>query len=1125
MATTILIVDDDKFTRNVLETIFTQDRAFRDLDLNIVTASDGVEGLEAFRAHKPSIVITDLLMPKLDGFGLVKEIRALPEGADTHLLVSSGVYRDPAISARLRDEYGASFYAKPYQVKELTQAVAKRVGARAGSKRSPTAAVPVLVEAQHGTLADQPLPLVLIDLFDKRASGRLTIKRASVMKTVDLVLGHPVAVTSNIREETLGHFLRHLGVIDDAQHHAALEHASRHGTRIGAALIAAKVIDSSQLVELLSAQMRYKISNSLRWTDGTWEFEPGSEPSNAGEPQQVEALVLAGLKESASPHEVHGALALNRVSPIELTPRGNKVGRRLRKLLGGSFGGGWEPGASIQNMLDAGGEARDIEASVDALLRAGFATLGEAADAQPPVASFSVPSQELPSVTALSEHSVVSRLPKPAAVTPVKPAQRQGTDDNDLFSQLFGESNEGTLIGERPVELSEDLAGQVPEAIEALEESGVIDVSEIARARRGRAPSETKGEGDQARRMLVDEYVRVQGLDHYAVLQVERDADPAMISSSAVERRNKFSLEWYSRFDLGRDYSKLEDLHRRYDQARTTLLDDDRRAAYDRELAGGDLGPSAPSLDAEIAYRAAQGLLERGEYGTAAQRLANAVEMAPNEADYHAELGWAIFLRDARSERAADEARLHLNKALRINPDHPRSHGYKGIITADLGTDDVEAIFHLERALEGDPLRIEPVASLEQCWRRRGELRPLERQYRKLIHSATAVQQPKLEIQLWVKLGALYAELDDVERAKIAYQSALRLSPSDAEVRAQLTTLGTGTEQESARIKTVREHWRRDPTNAGAGQELVRAALQSQRWDAAFVAASALVARGIADESSEQLYQRYRPRFVLRAHRQIDGDLWDHMAHPDDDRDIGLLFDLLGPLFDALAPLTPGDLEIDDGTAVPDGELPPSFARVRAYVAHVLCVPVPSVHVRSDFGHEVHIGAVGTPVLIVGDDILGAPERLELAFRLGRAMTFVSPGRALGGSRPARLLKQGMLGALTSAVPSAKIDDPTGFIGAMRSAVDELRGDSRIAVHRLVTSIARKSRTINLSQWARALGRTADRAGLLLSGDLPSAVRHVRDTGGNEPVDELIDFALTTEYLYLRDQLGVSVDV
>ncbi len=55
----------------------------------VFLADNGIDGLEAFKAHKPDIVITDIVMPEMNGVEMITEIRAL--SPDTPVLVMSAV--------------------------------------------------------------------------------------------------------------------------------------------------------------------------------------------------------------------------------------------------------------------------------------------------------------------------------------------------------------------------------------------------------------------------------------------------------------------------------------------------------------------------------------------------------------------------------------------------------------------------------------------------------------------------------------------------------------------------------------------------------------------------------------------------------------------------------------------------------------------------------------------------------------------------------------------------------------------------------------------------------------------------------------------------------------------------
>lgn len=65
----ILIAEDDDVSQRVLA------RTLEQLGYALVTASDGAEGWEQFNEHKPAVVITDWMMPRVDGLELCRRIR------------------------------------------------------------------------------------------------------------------------------------------------------------------------------------------------------------------------------------------------------------------------------------------------------------------------------------------------------------------------------------------------------------------------------------------------------------------------------------------------------------------------------------------------------------------------------------------------------------------------------------------------------------------------------------------------------------------------------------------------------------------------------------------------------------------------------------------------------------------------------------------------------------------------------------------------------------------------------------------------------------------------------------------------------------------------------------------
>ncbi|MBN2189062.1 MAG: response regulator [Chitinispirillaceae bacterium] len=70
----ILVVDDDHDTLDILEILLYK-------KYEIVTAGNGFEALAAVRDHVPSLVITDVMMPGMDGIRLLSGLRGIPATA------------------------------------------------------------------------------------------------------------------------------------------------------------------------------------------------------------------------------------------------------------------------------------------------------------------------------------------------------------------------------------------------------------------------------------------------------------------------------------------------------------------------------------------------------------------------------------------------------------------------------------------------------------------------------------------------------------------------------------------------------------------------------------------------------------------------------------------------------------------------------------------------------------------------------------------------------------------------------------------------------------------------------------------------------------------------------------
>ncbi len=116
----ILVVDDESSIRRILETRLSM------IGYTVITAADGEEALAVYKKELPSLIILDIMMPKLDGYGVCQEIR---KDSDIPIIMLTAL---SDVADRITGlELGADDYVvKPFSPKELEariKAILRRV--------------------------------------------------------------------------------------------------------------------------------------------------------------------------------------------------------------------------------------------------------------------------------------------------------------------------------------------------------------------------------------------------------------------------------------------------------------------------------------------------------------------------------------------------------------------------------------------------------------------------------------------------------------------------------------------------------------------------------------------------------------------------------------------------------------------------------------------------------------------------------------------------------------------------------------------------------------------------------------------------------------------------------------
>ncbi len=120
----ILLVDDSRVTRELIKVYLIAK------DVELQEAPDGAEALRMIRTSPPDLVLADLRMPRLDGFGLCEALQADPRLRKVPVLILTS-NRDAAVEQKLKRAGALEVLQKPIQPQPLQDAIQHHLLARA----------------------------------------------------------------------------------------------------------------------------------------------------------------------------------------------------------------------------------------------------------------------------------------------------------------------------------------------------------------------------------------------------------------------------------------------------------------------------------------------------------------------------------------------------------------------------------------------------------------------------------------------------------------------------------------------------------------------------------------------------------------------------------------------------------------------------------------------------------------------------------------------------------------------------------------------------------------------------------------------------------------------------------
>jgi DNA-binding response OmpR family regulator len=116
MPATVLVVDDDPVILKLLTVNFELE------GYDVISASDGAEGLAAVREQRPAVVVSDIMMPNMSGLDLVTAMQADAELAAIPVILLSAKAQAGDVRAGL-DAGAVDYVTKPFEPLDLLQRV------------------------------------------------------------------------------------------------------------------------------------------------------------------------------------------------------------------------------------------------------------------------------------------------------------------------------------------------------------------------------------------------------------------------------------------------------------------------------------------------------------------------------------------------------------------------------------------------------------------------------------------------------------------------------------------------------------------------------------------------------------------------------------------------------------------------------------------------------------------------------------------------------------------------------------------------------------------------------------------------------------------------------------------
>lgn len=153
---------------------------------------------------------------------------------------------------------------------------------------------------------------------------------------------------------------------------------------------------------------------------------------------------------------------------------------------------------------------------------------------------------------------------------------------------------------------------------------------------------------------------------------------------------------------------KAQQIFKHLTDARDTLTDGKKRVQYRETVQDGGGTPAherrmATLVNAAVEYQKVEVLVRRHAWRDALALVEGLVEVAPEEADYHAMLAWVLFqIHGASTAEMVVRMHAEVDAALKADPNHERALYLKGLLAKTAGRDQ-DALTYFKRIVDANP--------------------------------------------------------------------------------------------------------------------------------------------------------------------------------------------------------------------------------------------------------------------------------------------------------------------------------------------------------------------------------------------------------------------------------------